>query len=264
MRKKEQIEKYCAVCGSVFYVSKYREKTARYCSRKCSNVDSERKAERIKNAKNGFCKHNKENGPWNKGFTKETHPQLACPGNGKNFGIPWAKGKSKKTDKRLAKLSIKNSKIIQGMYDRGEIDLSKRKTDYKALGQKVSNTISKMLANGTLKNQFRFRKGWYTKLDGTKEFYESSYEKKYMEIMDSKGVEWTKKHGIRIQYLDPTTRTNRYYVPDFLVNGIELHEVKPKKQTTLPKILAKTKAAKKYCLTNKMKYNIITEKNLDL
>jgi hypothetical protein len=150
------------------------------------------------------------------------------------------------------------------MYDDGKIDLTKRKTDYKALGQKVSDTMSKKLADGTLKNQYRFRKGWYKRKDGTSEFYESSYEKRYMEMMDESEMVWTKRHKIRIQYLDPTTSTLRYYVPDFLVNSIELHEVKPSRRTTEPKILAKTIAAEKYCLTNRMTYKIITEKDLGI
>jgi hypothetical protein len=85
-----------------------------------------------------------------------------------------------------------------------------------------------------------------------------------MEIMDFSGIKWTKKHGIRIRYFDPTTNVDRYYVPDFLINQTELHEVKPTNLLKQPKIMAKTKAAQQYCLTNQMSYKIITETNLDL
>lgn len=150
------------------------------------------------------------------------------------------------------------------MYDNGEIDLTKRKTDYIALGLKVSDTISRKLAAGTLKNQYRFVKGWYERTNGIKEWYESSYEKKYMEILDNKNVKWSKKHGIRIKYFDPTTNKNRYYVPDFLINENEIHEVKPIRRIDEPKNLAKSKAGEQYCLTNNLKYKIITEIDLNI
>ena len=264
MKRNPPIKKFCETCGEEFHVSVYREKTAKYCSCKCSQTDPKRIDEKRRHAKKSILIYNRKHGVWNKGLTKETHPQLSIPGNGKNFGVPWAKGKTKKTDERLKIISTKNKEIIQRMYDNGEIDLTKRKTDYEALGRKVSDTISRKLADGTLKNQYRFVKGWYERKDGTKEWYESSYEKKYMEILDKQDIKWSKRHGIRIQYFDPTTNKNRYYVPDFLVNENEIHEVKPVGRTNEPKNIAKAQAGLEYCLTNNLKYTIITEMDLGI
>jgi hypothetical protein len=264
MKRNPPIKKCCETCGSEFYPSTHRLLIAKYCTRKCANSDPNKKLKRSEHARKSIVKWTKLNGYWNTGKTKETHPQLSIPGNGKNFGPDWAKGKTKETDKRLKTISTKNKEIIQRMYDNGEIDLTKRKTDYEALGRKVSDTISRKLADGTLKNQYRFVKGWYKRKDGTKEWYESSYEKKYMEILDEQNIKWSKRHGIRIQYFDPTTNKNRYYVPDFLVNENEIHEVKPMKRTTEQKNIAKAQAGTEYCLTNNLKYRIITEINLGI
>ena len=264
MKRNGPVKKFCETCGKEFHVSKYRKYTAKYCGKKCSNSDPKRKNERIKHAKKTIVKWINKNGPWAKGKTKETYQSLASPGNGKNFGTPWAKGKTKETDQRLKIISTKNKEIIQRMYDSGEIDLTKRETDYKALGQKVSDTISRKLADGTLKNQYRFVKGWYKRKDGTEEWYESSYEKKYMEILEKQNIRWSKRHGIRIQYFDPTTNKYRYYVPDFLINGNEIHEVKPSGRIGELKNMAKAKEAEIYCLTNQMTYRIITEIDLNI
>lgn len=231
MKKLERIKKVCETCGTNFLVLP-RRSNAKYCSLKCFGTDPKRDKTR--------------------------------PNNGKNFGVPWAKGKTKYTDEKVAKCAKNTSIIIQEMYDTGKIDLSKRKTDYKALGLKVSDTISRKLANGTLRNQHRFVKGWYKRKDGTEEFYESSYEKKYMEMLDGRGDRWTKRHGIRIQYFNPRKQRMSYYVPDFFINSSEIHEIKPAKRIGEPENIAKIQAGEQYCLTNNFKYRIITEINLNI
>lgn len=220
MRKVERLQKTCATRKAQFAVLPSRN-NARYCSMKCFGIDPSRDKTR--------------------------------PNNGKNFGEPWAKGKSKKTNSKLKLISDKNKVIIQKMYDNGEIDLSKRKTGYESVAKKISDTISRKLADGTLENQHRFVKGWYNKKDGTQEYYESSYEKKYMEMLDETHTNWTKRHGIRIQYYSPKKQKMCYYVPDFFVGEKEIHEVKPLKRTTEPENIAKTEAANQYCLTKKFK-----------
>lgn len=259
--KREKFSKNCACCGQVFFVKPYRKNKAMFCSTKCSNrTKTENRIAGIKEA----SRKNKGKPTWCTGLTKRDAPQLSRPNNGKNFGDPWAKGKSKETDPRLLLISNKNKVIIQKMYDDGEIDLTKRKTDYKALGLKVSDTISRKLADGTLENQHRFVKGWYNKKDGTQEYYESSYEQKYMGMLDETGTPWTKRHGIRIQYFNPIKQKLCYYVPDFFINATEIHEVKPMKRINEPENKAKIQAAEKYCLTKNLKYKIITEYNLNI
>lgn len=220
---------------------------------------------RTKNAK--VCEACKaEYFPWEGRVDGSRFCSIKCRNskNGKNFGDPWAKGKSKETDERLKLISKKNKAIIQKMYDNGEIDLTKRRINYDEVARKISDTISRKLADGTLENQHRFVKGWYNKKDGTQEYYESSYERKYMEILDENSNKWTKRHGIRIQYYSPIKQKMCYYVPDFFVNENEIHEVKPTKRTSEPENKAKTRAAEQYCLTKNLKYRIITEINLNI
>lgn len=232
MKKVERIKRICPVCGSEFFIRPKQKCGIKYCSMRCFGSDPLRDKTR--------------------------------PNNGKNFGEPWAKGKSKETDERLNLISKKNKTIIQKMYDNGEIDLSKRKINYEEVARKVSDTISRKLADGTLENQHRFVKGWYNKKDGTQEYYESSYERKYMEMLDEGSTKWTKRHGIRIQYYSPHKHKMCYYVPDFFINENEIHEVKPIKRTIELENIAKTQAAEQYCLTNNLKYRIITENILNI
>lgn len=249
----------CQKCGKTFEVKKYRKDKAKFCSRECSRIGQ------VYSGAAALRKYVSEHGQWRKGKTKAEYPQLACPGNGKNFGdTPWATGKSKETDKRLRTISEKNKAIIQQMYDDGRIDLTKRKIDYVATAKKISDTISRKLADGTLKNQYRFIKGWYDRKDGSKEYYESSYEQAYMRDMDIRNEEWTKRHGIRIKYFDPIKNRERYYVPDFLVSGIEIREIKPIRKCGDPTNVAKFAALWDYCLTHDYTFAIITESEINL
>lgn len=248
----------CQKCGKTFEVKKYRKDKAKFCSYECSHVGQIYRGGEV------LKKYMAEHGQWAKGKTKSNHPSLSRPKNGKNFGEPWAKGKSKDTDERLRALSKKNKVIIQQMYDDGKIDLTKRKIDYNIVSRKVSDTISRKLANGTLENQHRYIKGWYNRQDGTNEYYESSYELAYMKKLDATNVSWTKRHGIRIKYFDPIRNKERYYVPDFFVSRNEIHEIKPDRRCKEPTNVAKFAALWDYCLTHNYTFAIITESEINL
>lgn len=118
----------------------------------------------------------------------------------------------------------------------------------------------------------------------------SSWEKKFMRFLDSTSavIKWSSE-SIAIGYVNPiTNKPNRYY-PDFLItlidkNGVErteLIEVKPFKQTQMPKQSskkskktmyieaknwvinqAKWTAALQYCKDRNINFRIMTEKDL--
>jgi hypothetical protein len=119
------------------------------------------------------------------------------------------------------------------------------------------DTYTKRLANGeyTIKNNWKT--GYYKRKNGNKEWYDSSLELRYMQHLDSIGVVWTKKHGIRIPYKRGELKT--FYVPDFLVEN-ELHEIKGwlKKDDIL-----KAKIAKKYCQKHNLNYRFILGEHLE-
>ena len=62
-------------------------------------------------------------------------------------------------------------------------------------------------------------------MNGEKEWYDSSYELKKMKQLDDSGINWTKKHGIRIPYVNKKG-IKTYYVPDFLVGCNSIQEIK--------------------------------------
>jgi hypothetical protein len=84
-----------------------------------------------------------------------------------------------------------------------------------------------------------------------------------MKQLDSLNIKWTKKHGIRIPYIDPIGN-RRNYVPDFLVNSNIIEEVKPSNlvKSKVDNNNLKYDAAIEYCKLNNYQYRIITEKDL--
>jgi hypothetical protein len=94
--------------------------------------------------------------------------------------------------------------------------------------EKRIDTYTRNLAEGKYSIKNNWKTGWFTKKDGTKEWFDSSYEERAMTRYEEENVKWTKKHGIRIPYTS-SKGVKTYYVPDFLVyrNGIySLEEVK--------------------------------------
>ena len=130
---------------------------------------------------------------------------------------------------------------------------------------KASDILSKMVANGTFNPKRNFYKqGWYTsKVTGIIEWFGSGYEQKRMLQLDNMGVTWTKKHGIRIPYID-RDGNKRNYVPDFLVDGKIIEEVKPSNlvHSSIDNNDLKYKAAIMFCEANSYQYRTITEKEL--
>lgn len=120
------------------------------------------------------------------------------------------------------------------------------------------NTYTKNLSNGLYAIKNRWVTGWYTKKDGSKEWYDSSYELKRMQYYDDLDVVWTKRHGIRIPYKS-LKGISTYYVPDFLVDSIFLDEVKG---WLSEDAILKAAVAKSYCITTGLKYRLFVGSNL--
>lgn len=128
----------------------------------------------------------------------------------------------------------------------------------KEVKERTIDTYTKRLAAGeySISNN-RWKTGWYTKIDGTKEWYDSSFEQKRMQQLDSLGLSWTKRHHIRIPYIYNNIHT--YYVPDFLIDGNIIEEVKGWMNI---QVKAKIKAAKKYCKKHNYTYRLLLGQEL--
>ena len=131
---------------------------------------------------------------------------------------------------------------------------------------KMSISRSMLIANGKCNPKRNFYKqGWYcSAVTGNKEWFGSSYEQRRMLQLDKLNVKWTKKHGIRIPYIDPLGNI-RNYVPDFLIEDSIIEEVKPHNlvRSKVDNNNLKYDAAIEFCKNNNYTYRIITEKDLE-
>lgn len=93
------------------------------------------------------------------------------------------------------------------------------------------------------------RRGWYTRSNGGRAYYHSSWELKRFKQLDAEGVQWEEHPSIRIPY----KHEGEYhiYIPDILLiksRKVIVEEIKPLwRVQQLDKTQAKLRAAKEYC-----------------
>ena len=115
------------------------------------------------------------------------------------------------------------------------------------------------------KGKYRVKNYKKYKGDPTSVVFRSLWEKKFMDYCDKNPnvVEWSSEE-IVIPYKDPVQKKVRRYFPDFYMKVLEpngktqsyLVEVKPKKQTELPKKPLQRKNQKAY-ISEVMKLSLI-------
>ncbi len=99
-------------------------------------------------------------------------------------------------------------------------------------------------------------KGWYK---GT--FFRSLRELFFMiEVLEKSGVQWVngEKREYRMEYVDPQGQV-RTYSPDYIVPGVAMYEIKPKRLWASPLVLAKKKAAEERCKETGMEYILVDQ-----
>ncbi|MFZ2114704.1 MAG: TnsA endonuclease N-terminal domain-containing protein [Solirubrobacteraceae bacterium] len=98
------------------------------------------------------------------------------------------------------------------------------------------------------------------------EKFDADWERQYMVELDADpDVDaWTKRHKIRVSYIDHQSR-KRQYRPDFLVRGtaggIELHEVKGGHLIQNPDTKRKFEAAQSWCAEREMAFIVVTKES---
>lgn len=96
------------------------------------------------------------------------------------------------------------------------------------------------------------------------ERYDAGWEREYMEELeeDPDVDAWTKKHEIKIPYID-SKNVSRGYRPDFLVRftdgRVELHEVKGQHLIENPNTKKKFEAAEKWCEARGIDFVVVTK-----
>lgn len=132
---------------------------------------------------------------------------------------------------------------------------------------KMSEIKTKQIANNEINitSNNRGRKGWYYSLKNNSKFYFDSLLEKFRMIQldnDVNVLEWTKNHGIRIEYIYKNLQ--KITVPDFYIkycNGdVFIEEVKGwvKEVEIIKKV-----ATENYCLKNNINYRFLTQKQIN-
>lgn len=123
----------------------------------------------------------------------------------------------------------------------------------KQILEKRIKTYCTRLSNGDYKIKNNWVCGDYIRKNGDKEWYDSSFELKKMIEYDDKNIIWTKKHKIRIPYINEK-RLNSYYVPDFLIKENNKKSLVETKGYIKENDLLKINAGIEYCKNNDMNY----------
>lgn len=136
---------------------------------------------------------------------------------------------------------------------------NRTKEQKQKIGQKISNTKAELISSGKLNIKSKYYHHGYYK----NEYYNSSYEFNRMKYYDDNNINWTKKHKIKINYID-VNGNKRYYIPDFKIfidDKIIIEEIKGFiKENDIEKSLA----AINFCKNLKWSYRFLLGKNLIL
>jgi len=240
----EIIERQCEYCKILFEVE-FAKRKRRFCSKSCAN-----------SGENNYCY----------GKTGKEHPLSGIS--------PWIKGKTAKTDPKVASLGKKISKLLKKKFSTGEKSHhgSKNPNYGKTRDQRTpeqlenySRAASKRIMEGVSGLKVRHETGYYTSIKtGYTMFYRSSYELRVMKILDS----WTDVVCYDYEPFSIKYSNGRRYIPDFLVkfnssNKKTLLEVKPKSlledETNKLKILA----GYNYCYINELEFDVWTESEIN-
>jgi len=125
------------------------------------------------------------------------------------------------------------------------------------------DTYTRRLANGEYHLRNNWKTGWHVLPDGSREWYDSSYELDQMRQYDLEGIHWTKRHGIRIPYVS-SSGIQTYYVPDFLVSENGRKSLVEVKGWMSPQVKVKALVAMEYCRQKGMRYILLMGKKREV
>lgn len=197
--------KNCLTCGGNI---EHKHKGAKYCGSHCywNSKDPELKIKQRKAAEQGFVKHQKENGVWNKGETKETNETLRKMGEnrlGDNnpFNIALSEGRCEVYNK---------GKTYEELWGKQRAD------EYK---NSVREGVAKQYSDGrTIKTNTKPEREFKEILDSNDIKYKQSFflDKKiydfylpeYNTLVEVDGVYWHGK-GLDDNVLNETQLKNR-------------------------------------------------------
>lgn len=173
-----------------------------------------------------------------------------------NFREKISKISKSNTNNWMTKLSVKEKLLEKyGPID-GKIRFEKY-TEKQRINSSGKN--NPMYGKPTPKKAGNGWSGWYNQ-----QFFRSLRELSYIiNVLEKYNLQWQSAENIRISYIN-YDGNERTYSPDYLVNNTKLVEIKPKRLHNTPLVKLKKEAAEKYCLENKLVYELIDIEIIDI
>jgi len=245
---KEYKEKVSEKSKEKWQEEEYREKTKK--SREWIYNDIELQQKRTKS----ILKYYSDGGKvWNDGLTKNDDVRL------KSIGEKNKEHLTGRTKENYEYLKI-HSDLMKDRWEDSNILKewkSIQNNEYKKdiWKRKISETISTKILNGELNTLSSFKSGWYIN-SNNKYWYCSKLEEESMILFDKYKLDWTNKHGIRIEYF--LNEKRHYYIPDFLIKIKNIHYIIEMKGCDWD---GDTKIKKEYAEKKLKNYNIFYNLN---
>lgn len=228
--KGEYYEVTCAICGKNELIPNWRAKEFVTCSRKCGNV-------------------------WKSRKQREDPVFSTCEICGKTYELKYKY--------RVNKQRVCSRECVAKL--RSQERIGENNTFYgKHHSRETKETIGLKAAIRHAEGNTNYGRGEFiSKLTGKTEIFDSSWELERFRELDQLGIQWTKKHHIRIGYW--WENSTHYYVPDILVflPRPKLEEIKPKSLVEKDEqTQAQLAAGKRWCAKRGYDFVILTEDDL--
>ena len=279
-KRKERHELTCENCNKKYEVIEYRSDKSRFCSYDCF-LDDRRGGLGSTIVKT--CEHCEKEFTVQFSKRKKRFCSKSCSNTGENNGMygrtdlsvwtgkpAWNAGLTAKSDERLAALGQKISKQMKEKFKSDK--LSNKGKNNPNFGRTRDTRTKEQLDNysrAAIKriksSNSGFITGYYTsKKTNIRMKHRSSYERRMMICLDEDPLVRSYDYeSIVITYGD---NLNKRYIVDFDVefsDNRKLIEVKSKDFLNDPVVIAKEKAATKYCNKHNITYSIYTLKEIE-
>ena len=254
-------------CSYDCFLNDVRDGSPKYIKKICEAKNCGKEFECLWRANNRFCSRSCASSGENN-FMYNNH---VCY----RFTPPWTKGKSAKTDPKLAELGKKISLVMKEQFANKEKNhFGKNNPNYgKTREDRTSEQLEnyskaaiKRIADGSTVGYGRGHKhGWYKSSKmGIEIYYRSSYEERLMKVFDK----WDEVVSYAYEPFVLIYDVGKRYLIDFLVHFKDgrqlLIESKPEFLLTNEIVLKKKEAALKYAFENNIEYEIWTNKEISL
>jgi hypothetical protein len=288
----EMITLKCSYCGKTFtkvawIFRKNQKRSPNFKDIVCSNKECV--ARRKQEVYRTMVKKNKESGHYINNANKRRGKKIE-----EIFGEEI--GKRTRDKIKFARLKQKDPRIGTTHSKKSKEEMSRKHTQYikehPEVKEQHGKKIKEIWKNKDPKERERIReacserclhrnwknscktgyvKYWYS---NDRAYFESSYEEKYFNKLNSKKKYWKKNTIIKIPYKHPKDGEVHFYIPDILIydkglqNLTRIEEVKPKEflldngKEYNNICIAKIKALRNFGKANSLKIRVITERNL--